>query len=140
MGVLVPGTLTADARPCPPLVPATVSDGRTLRYFTYSAGFTHSGISRNPWSQRFGWCGYFTYRAHMCNTSRRQRLVWRASTGEEARRLRPEGYLRWLEVTAEIPGLVTVNVHGVAAGPPAQPSWEQCDRVAAGGRSRGVGC
>ena len=32
-----------------------------------------------------------------------------ASTGEEACCLRPGGYLRWLEVTAEVPGLVTVT-------------------------------
>ena len=54
--------------PTPGPVPATVSDGRTLRYFTYSAGFTHSGVSRNPWSQSFGWRGYCTYPSHTCKT------------------------------------------------------------------------
>ena len=39
-----------------------------MRYCTYSAGFTHSGVSRNPWSQCFGHVGYCTYPSHMCNT------------------------------------------------------------------------
>ena len=38
------------------------------RYCTYSAGFTHSGGSRNPWSQCFGWCGYCTYPPNTCRT------------------------------------------------------------------------
>ena len=38
-----------------------------MRYCTYSAGFTHSGVSRCAWSQCFGWCGYCTYPSHMCS-------------------------------------------------------------------------
>ena len=64
----VPGTLTDGARPCPPLVPATVSEGRIMRYFTYPAGFTQFLVSRGAWSQCFGWCGYCTYPSHTCNT------------------------------------------------------------------------
>ena len=54
--------------PTPSPVPATVTDGRTLRYCTYSAGFTQLPVSRNPWSQCFGHIGYCTYPSHTCNT------------------------------------------------------------------------
>ena len=37
-----------------------------MRYCTYSAGFTHSGVSRNAWSQSFGHVGYCTYPSHTC--------------------------------------------------------------------------
>ena len=75
-GVKGTRNLTADTRPCPPLVPATVSDGRNMRYCTYSAGFTRPGVSRNPWSQCFGQVGYCTYRAHMCTTCRGGQRSW----------------------------------------------------------------
>ena len=70
MGVLVPRTLTADPRPCPPLSRRRRSPHPCLRagfgrYCTYSAGFTQFRVSRYACSQ---WCGYFAYPAHTCRT------------------------------------------------------------------------
>ena len=87
MGVLVPGTLTADTRPCPPpfygrtAPSAPVSEGRIMRYCTYSAGFTHSGVSRTAWSQCFGHVGYCTYPSHMCITAPHRRVGGAGSCG-----------------------------------------------------------
>ena len=69
----VPETLTAGARPCPPLprcdsFPTPCLEAGFGRYCTYSAGFTHSDVSRNPWSQGFGHVGYCTYPPNTCKT------------------------------------------------------------------------
>ena len=83
MGVVVAGTLTADARPCPPH-PGPPPPGQSptkqagsARYCRYPAGFTRPGGSRNAWSGGFGGVGYFRYPPNMCTTPHRQRPVWR---------------------------------------------------------------
>ena len=111
---LVPQTLTAGARPCPPL-PRCCSSPHPV-WEPVSEGIAHipqgsrtRAFRVTPGHSVSGGAGIAHIRPICAKPPTASASYGGASTEGDARRLRPGGDLRWLEETAGVPSLVTVT-------------------------------